>query len=117
MNASLTFIRPRFKSILLLFNIIPDIPRSKRRRKGKQTLFKIFLNEDDGYYYISLPHFRHKPRALHRHLFEQYHKCCLLSWSVIHHKDGNKKNNAIWNLQLTDRWNHMKLHSKSLFNK
>ena len=90
------------------FNIIPY--KRIKRNKNPRTLFKIYPL-DDGYYYITLPHFRYGCKGLHRHLFEQYHKVCLLPWSVIHHKDGNKKNNAIWNLQLTDRYNHMSLHA------
>lgn len=34
----------------------------------------------------------------HRLVYEQYYKCCLLPWAVIHHLDRNKQNNNINNL-------------------
>ena len=42
----------------------------------------------------------------HRLVYEEYHKCCLLSWSIIHHDDGDKENNEIGNLILTSLWEH-----------
>lgn len=42
----------------------------------------------------------------HRLVYEEYHKCCLLSWSRIHHDDGDKENNEISNLIITSRWEH-----------
>jgi hypothetical protein len=32
-------------------------------------------------------------------VFTDHHLCCLLPWSRIHHKDGNKKNDDISNLE------------------
>jgi hypothetical protein len=32
-------------------------------------------------------------------VFTDHHRCCLLPWSRIHHKDGNKKNDDISNLE------------------
>jgi hypothetical protein len=44
--------------------------------------------------------------------FEQYNKCCMLKWGVVHHKDENPLNNNIENLQGMTRSQHMKLHRK-----
>ena len=35
----------------------------------------------------------------HRLSYEEYNKCCLLPWSVVHHKDGDKTNNGGSNLE------------------
>jgi hypothetical protein len=35
----------------------------------------------------------------HRYVYEQYHKCCLMPYTDVHHKDGNKLNNDISNLE------------------
>jgi hypothetical protein len=35
----------------------------------------------------------------HRVIFEEYYNCCLLPWTDVHHKDGNKQNNDINNLE------------------
>lgn len=40
----------------------------------------------------------------HRAIFEDYYKCILLPWGHVHHKDGNKLNNDISNLEgFTDK--------------
>lgn len=35
----------------------------------------------------------------HRIVYEMYHKCCLLPWADIHHRDGNVRRNHPENLQ------------------
>jgi hypothetical protein len=42
----------------------------------------------------------------HRVIYEKYYNCCLLSWTVIHHKDGNKLNNDPLNLEATNPSKH-----------
>ncbi len=49
----------------------------------------------------------------HVKVFTEYNKCCMLKWGVVHHKDENRKNNNIDNLQGMTRANHMTIH-KSL---
>jgi hypothetical protein len=46
----------------------------------------------------------------HRFLYEQYHKCCLLKWAVIHHINGNKSDNRIENLQPMTSTDNIKRH-------
>jgi HNH endonuclease len=47
----------------------------------------------------------------HRYVFEQYYKCCLLSWAHIHHKNEIKTDNRIENLEGTTIYQHRRLHS------
>lgn len=50
----------------------------------------------------------------HRLIYEEHHKCCLLSYAVIHHIDGDKLNNNINNLlAFSNHSNHMKHHNSS----
>lgn len=49
----------------------------------------------------------------HRLVYEQYNNCILLPWSIIHHKNHNKSDNRIENLQLfSNHYEHMRLHDK-----
>ena len=48
----------------------------------------------------------------HRLVYEEYHKCCLLSFVVVHHKDGNRQNNDIKNLEPMTREKHNNHHHK-----
>lgn len=56
-------------------------------------------------------------RLQHRVLYEQYYNCCLLPWIVLHHKDGNRKNNSIENLEPMTRPQHTKLHAPHTYHK
>lgn len=47
----------------------------------------------------------------HRLVYEEYHKCCLLPNSVIHHLDKNRQNNSIENLHaLISNSKHRSIH-------
>lgn len=48
---------------------------------------------------------------MHRIVMENYLGRLLTDEEVIHHKDHNKKNNSIENLELINRVAHIKLHS------
>lgn len=47
---------------------------------------------------------------LHRIIVENYLNRMLEENEIVHHKDGNKKNNTIENLEVMDRIQHVKLH-------
>jgi hypothetical protein len=49
---------------------------------------------------------------IHRIVYEMFHKCCLLPWSDIHHRDGNKKRNHPENLEAMLHGQHSSLTNK-----
>lgn len=55
-----------------------------------------------------------KTRRKHQIIMEQYIGRPLKSDEVVHHIDGNKRNNDISNLLLTTRSQHARIHSKEL---
>lgn len=50
----------------------------------------------------------------HRKVMEQYLGRKLLSEEIVHHIDGNKLNNDISNLELTNRSKHIDMHREEL---
>lgn len=46
----------------------------------------------------------------HVYFYQEYYKCCMLYWGDVHHIDGNKENNMIWNLQGMMKGQHSRLH-------
>ena len=47
---------------------------------------------------------------LHRVIMEAHVGRKLMSWELVHHKDGDKHNNELSNLSITNRSIHMKTH-------
>lgn len=75
-----------------------DFLKGKRNSKKKAQAYVDY----QGYILVYKPN---HPRAryhgyvlAHYYLWERYHYACLLPWSRIYHKDGNKKNNKKDNL-------------------
>lgn len=55
-----------------------------------------------------------KQVRLHRHIMEEFLGRKLSSNEVVHHKDGNKLNNNIDNLEVLTRSEHLKKHYKEI---
>lgn len=53
----------------------------------------------------------------HRVIYEQYHKCCLLPKTDIHHINGNKLDNRIENLEVLSRKDHARFHRLIILSK
>lgn len=78
----------------------------KRRGKGRQPRV---IGLRDGYLAISSYNRR---EAIRRLALEEKLGRKLQPWEIVHHKDGNKKNNDPNNLEIVTRGEHMKLHNR-----
>ena len=67
---------------------------------------------DRGYYRIAKGNAANYHKYLHRLIFEDFYKCKIPNGFVVHHKDGNKLNNCILNLQLIRESEHLSIHHK-----
>ena len=67
----------------------------------------------NGYWQISSSKEGNNGKRLHRLIYEDYHKLSLLKGTIIHHKDENKLNNRISNLELVTRLEHQRIHHKN----
>lgn len=72
-----------------------------------------------GYVYLQT---RGHPRAKshtgdyvmeHIVVYEQYHKCCMLKWGVVHHINEVRNDNRIENLQGMTLSKHVSYHNKN----
>lgn len=63
----------------------------------------------DGYYRITVRDQGNMNKLLHRLIFEDFYGDIPEGY-VVHHKDGNRANNCILNLQLLSSKEHKRLH-------
>ena len=85
----------RKMSITKLRNNNPNYSGGKTISRG-YTLIKIYD--------------RNKYIREHRLVYEESRDCCLLQWVIIHHIDGDKKNNIWYNLIPMTQSKHRRLH-------
>lgn len=64
-----------------------------------------------GYYRITSRNEGNHGKYLHRLIFEDFYGFKIPKKYIIHHKNGNKLDNCILNLQLIEFKNHVKIHN------
>lgn len=64
-----------------------------------------------GHYRITSSKEGNHGKFLHRVIYEDYHKCTILPFVDCHHKNGNKTDNRIENLELMYHNEHSKMHN------
>ena len=82
---------------------------------GKRAVFngESFTRDDKTGYYLTTNNANRPGRRLHRVIWEYYYGIIPQSY-VIHHKDHNRGNNSIDNLELLTEEDHRKRHSLEL---
>lgn len=78
-----------------------------------ETLHTKFGNAklySDGYYMITSGKEGNHCKKLHRLIWEDFYGCKVPEGYIIHHKNGNKTDNCILNLQLMRKGKHNSLH-------
>lgn len=72
------------------------------------------FNKEEGYWSLYLPDYFSADKGGYVrenvYIFQEYHKCCMLPWGDVHHKDFNKENNKISNLIGLMHSKHLSLH-------
>ena len=63
-----------------------------------------------GYYRITSRKEGNHHKQLHRLIYEDFYKVCLLPFVDLHHIDGNKQNNSINNLKPIYHKEHTRKH-------
>lgn len=66
--------------------------------------------------YVVIHNGKYNRKYLHRLIYEESHRVTLLPSAIIHHKDGNRLNNSIDNLEMVSKEKHNKIHHKCKIN-
>lgn len=76
-----------------------------------KTKFGTAVIGNNGYYRINTISEGNFNKLLHRLIFEDFYQTELPEDWIIHHDDGNKTNNEIWNLIPMTKAEHTRLHA------
>jgi endogenous inhibitor of DNA gyrase (YacG/DUF329 family) len=88
--------------------------RGKQRPACSQKCRGILLRTSDDYLAIDYKDKKGKRRSSseHRRVMEKHLGRRLKKSEIVHHKDENRRNNAVSNLQVMTRAEHMRIHAK-----
>lgn len=87
-----------------------DCARKAQIKVHRAIEYKGMLYRTNTYgYYVSC---EKRPNILHRVIWEEYHGKIPAGY-IVHHKDGNKTNNSIENLELMERGKHTSIHNST----
>ena len=78
-----------------------------------KTKWGIAKQNKDGHYMIYSKN-KYFGKLLHRLIFEEFYQIKLSPDIVIHHNDGDKTNNEIWNLIPMTKGEHTRYHNQFL---
>ena len=88
---------------------------TKSTRDDRMILHTKFGNakiDKNGYYVITSKKEGNNRLKLHRLIFEDFYNFKIPKGYIIHHKNGNKLDNCILNLQMIKQEEHIRLHHK-----
>lgn len=111
---------------------LKDNPNDRHRNRGRYVSIKHFCRAKNwygsnhpswrggkkierGYVYIHKPeHRRSRSNYVPEQIliYEQYHKCCLLDWGIVHHINKIRSDNRIQNLLGVTKQVHANIHMK-----
>lgn len=79
---------------------------------GKTATYNgiVFTMDKRTGYYLSTVNFENGRKRLHRYVWECEHGQAIPDGMDVHHKDGDKSNNEIWNLEVITRSEHRAKH-------
>lgn len=80
-------------------------------RKNINTKYGTAHLNEDGYYQISSRKEGNKGKHLHRVFYEDYYGMKIPEGYQIHHKNGKRHDNRIWNLELLSGYEHRSMHN------
>ena len=84
-------------------------------KKKIKTKFGDATISPNGYWVVTTNNTENQNKPLHRLVFEDFYKISLNEefpeGVVIHHEDGNKLNNNIWNLVPMSKAEHRRVHN------
>jgi len=59
---------------------------------------------------------KHKKKSNnYRRIYEEFYNCCLMPYTIIHHIDGNRRYNSIYNLEATSKYKHPWMHAHKYY--